>query len=99
MMRGLRLVLLLDAIGMLVASRITDPIVSDVALAPLLLVSTLVGIACLGADLGRPRDRLLVTCSAVGIVVPFPCLLLGAPWGARAAGLALGAVQVVALVA
>jgi hypothetical protein len=98
-MRGLRLVLLLDAIGMLVVSRITDPIVSDVALAPLLLVSLLVGIACLSADLVRPRDRLLVACSAAGIVIPFPFLTLGAPWGVRAAGLALGAVQVVALVA
>ena len=36
MVRGLRLLLLLDAAGMLVASSITDPIIGDVALAPLL---------------------------------------------------------------
>ena len=98
MNRGLRLVLLLDAAGMLVASSITDPIIGDVALAPLLLVSVLGGIACLSGDLVRPRRRVAVVCSSLTIVAPFPFLALGAPWGPRAAGVAVAALQVIPLV-
>lgn len=98
MVRGLRLLLLLDAAAMVVASTITDPIVSDVALAPLLLVSVVIGIACLSSDLVAPRRRLPVICSALTIVAPFPFLALGAPWGTRAAALALAALQILPLV-
>lgn len=98
MVRGLRLLLLLDAAGMLVASSITDPIIGDVALAPLLLVSVLGGIACLSGDLVRPRRRIAVVCSSLTIVAPFPFLALGAPWGPRAAGVAVATLQVVPLV-
>jgi hypothetical protein len=97
MVRGLRLLLILDGIGMLVASTISDPIISDVAFAPLILVSVLAGIACLSAAMVRPRQRLDVACSALTIVAPFPFLALGAPWGQRAAGVALVAVQAIAL--
>ncbi len=97
MVRGLRLLLILDGIGMLAASTIHDPIISDVAFAPLILVSVLAGIACLSASLVRPRERLDVACSALTIVAPFPFLALGAPWGQRAAGVALVAIQMVAL--
>lgn len=82
---------------MLVASTISDPILSDVAFAPLILVSVLAGIACLSAAMVRPRQRLDVVCSILTIVAPFPFLAVGAPWGERAAGVALAAVQVAAL--
>jgi len=98
MLRGLRLLLLLDAAAMVVASTITDPIVSDVALAPLLLVSVVLGIACLSGDLVAPRRRLPVVCSALTIVAPFPFLLLGAPWGTRTAAVVLALLQIVPLV-
>jgi hypothetical protein len=46
----------------------------------------------------RPRERLDVICSGISIVVPFPFVALGAPWGQRAAGVALIAVQATALI-
>jgi hypothetical protein len=97
-MPALRILLLLSAAGMVVASTISDPIVSDVALAPLLLVTVILGIANLSADLVRPRRRLDVWCSALTIAAPFPFLALGQPWGLRAGAAALAALQLAPLV-
>ena len=98
-MPALRILLLLSAAGMVVASTISDPIVSDVALAPLLLVTVILGIANLSADLVPPRRRLDVWCSALTIAAPFPFLALGQPWGLRAAAVALAALQLAPLAA
>jgi hypothetical protein len=96
-MRILRLLLLVDAAGLVVASTISDPIVGDVALAPVLLVCVLAAIACLSADLVAPRRRLFIVCSALSIVAPLPFLVLGSPWGPRAGAVALAALQVIPL--
>jgi hypothetical protein len=98
-MPALRILLLLCAAGMAVASTISDPILSDVALAPLLLVTVILGIASLSADLVRPRRRLDVCCSALTIVAPFPFLVVGQPWGPRAGAVVLAGLQLVPLVA
>jgi hypothetical protein len=98
-MPTLRILLLLSAAGMVVASTISDPIVSDVALAPLLLVTVILAIANLSADLVPPRRRLDVWCSALTIAAPFPFLALGQPWGPRAAAVALAALQLAPLAA
>jgi hypothetical protein len=97
-MRGLRLLLLIDAVGLAWASTISDPIVGDVAIAPTLLVCVLVAAALLSGELVRPRRRLDLTCAALSIAAPFPSLLLlGSPWGARAGAAALAVLQVVPL--
>jgi hypothetical protein len=96
-MRALRLVLVVAGMGLAAASTISDPIVSDVALAPALLVSVIVSIACLSGDLIAPRRRIQVVCSALSIVAPFPLLLLPGHWGPRAAAVALIGLQGVAL--
>jgi hypothetical protein len=96
-MRALRLLLVVDAAGLVVASTISDPIVGDVAMAPVLLVCVLAAIACLSGDLVAPRRRLDVTCAALSIVAPFPFLALGSPWGPRAGAVALAALQVAPL--
>jgi hypothetical protein len=97
-MRGLRLLLLVDAIGLAAASTISDPILGDVALAPTLLVCVLVAAALLSGELVRPRRRLDVTCAALSLVAPFPFLvLLGSPWGARAGAAVLALLQVIPL--
>jgi hypothetical protein len=98
-MPTLRILLLISAAGMVVASTISDPIVSDVALAPLILVTVILAIANLSADLVPPRRRLDVWCSALTIAAPFPFLALGQPWGPRAAAAALAALQLVPLAA
>ena len=98
-MPALRILLLLCAAGMVVASTISDPIVSDVALAPLLLVTVILAIANLSADLVPPRRRLDVWCSALTIAAPFPLLVLGQPWGPRAGAVVLAALQLVPLAA
>ncbi|HEX5261498.1 MAG TPA: hypothetical protein VFW18_08465 [Gaiellales bacterium] len=98
-MPTLRILLLISAAGMVVASTISDPIVSDVALAPLILVTVILAIANLSADLVPPRRRLDVWCSALTIAAPFPFLVLGQPWGPRAAAVALAALQLVPLAA
>ena len=51
---------------------------------PALLIGVIVAIACLSADLVRPRRRLDVICSSLTIVAPFPFLFLGV--SARPAG-------------
>jgi hypothetical protein len=94
-MRGLRLLLLIDAVGLAWASTISDPIVGDVAIAPTLLVCVLVAAALLSGELVRPRRRLDLTCAALSIAAPFPSLLLlGSPWGARAGAAAVGVLRV-----
>ena len=97
-MRALRLLLMVDGLALIAASTISDPIVSDVAIAPALLVSVIVSIACLSGDLVPPRRRIEVACSALSIVAPFPFLLLPGHWGPRAAAVALIGLQAVALV-
>jgi hypothetical protein len=96
-MRALRLTLVVAGLGLLAASAISDPIVSDVAIAPALLVSVIVSIACLSGDLIPPRRRVQVVSSALSIVAPFPLLLLPGHWGPRAAGVALIGLQAFAL--
>jgi hypothetical protein len=97
-MRGLRLLLLIDAAAMVAASTISDPIVGDVALAPALLVCVLAGIALLSGELVAPRRRLFVACAALSIVAPFPFLaLVGSPWGARVGAAALVVLQAIPL--
>jgi hypothetical protein len=97
-MRALRLLLMVDGLALIAASTISDPIVSDVAIAPALLVSVIVSIACLSGDIVPPRRRIEVACSALSIAAPFPFLLLPGHWGPRAAGVALIGLQAVALV-
>ena len=95
-MRGLRLLLLVDAAAMAAASTISDPIVGDVALVPTFLVCVLAGIALLSGELVAPRRRLFVACAALTIIAPFPFVAaLGSPWGARAGAVALAALQVI----
>jgi hypothetical protein len=55
--RGLRLILIVDAVALIAGSTISDPIVADVVLFPVLLVGVIVAIACLSADLVPPRPR------------------------------------------
>ena len=94
-MRGLRLILIIDAVALIAASTISDPIVADVALFPALLVAVVAAIACLSADLVPPRRRVEVICSALTIVAPFPFLALGGSLGPRAAAVAMIALQVI----
>jgi hypothetical protein len=94
-MRGLRLILIVDAVALIAGSTISDPIVADVVLFPVLLVEVIVAIACLSADLVRPRRRVDVICSALTIVAPFPFLVLGASLGSRAGAVAVIALQVI----
>src|SRR6185437_2467285 len=96
-MPALRILLLLCAAGMVVSSTISDPIVSDVALAPLLLVTVILAVANLSADLVPPRRRLDVCCAALTIVAPFPFLVLGQPWGPQAGAVVLAGLQLVPL--
>ncbi len=96
-MRGLRVLLLIDAVAMVVASTISDPIIGDVALAPTLFVCVLGGVALLSGEMVRPRRRLFVWCAGLTIVAPFPFLVLGHPWGPRAAAVAVAALQLVPL--
>jgi len=93
--RGLRLILIVDAVALIAGSTISDPIVADVVLFPVLLVGVIVAIACLSADLVPPRRRVDVICSALTIVAPFPFLVLGGSLGPRAAAVAVIALQVI----
>jgi hypothetical protein len=90
-MRGLRLLLIVDALALVAASTIDDPILRDVAVAPALLVNVVIAIACLSSDLVRPRRRVDWICSALTIVAPFP--LLAVP----TAGFVLAAAAIIAL--
>src|SRR5438105_5340024 len=57
MMLTLRLLLIVDALALVAASTISDPIVGDVAIAPTLFVGVLLALACLTADLVPPPRR------------------------------------------
>jgi hypothetical protein len=96
--RPLRLLLIVDAVALAATSRISDSIVRDVALAPTLLVGVIVAIACLSADLVRPRRRIEWVCSALTIVAPFPFLAFGGSPGPFLAAIAIIALQVIPLV-
>jgi tartrate-resistant acid phosphatase type 5 len=96
--RALRWLLIVDALALVAASTISDSIVEDVALGPTLLVGLILAIACLSADLVRPRRRVEWVCSALTIPAPFPFLILGGAWGPRAAAAAIIVLQVIPLV-
>ena len=93
-MRALRVLLIVDGIALAATSAISDPILSDVASAPALLIGVIISIACLSADLVSPRRRVDVASSALSILAPFPfLLLLPRPLGPVVAGAALIALQ------
>ena len=93
-MRALRVLLIVDGIALAATSAISDPILSDVASAPALLIGVIISIACLSADLVPPRRRVDVACSALSILAPFPfLLLLPRPPGPVVAGAPLVALQ------
>jgi hypothetical protein len=95
--RGLRLLLIVDALALVAASTISDSIVEDVALGPTLLVGVILAIACLSADVVRPRRRVEWICSALTIPAPFPFLILGGALGPRSAAVAIVVLQVIPL--
>ncbi len=97
-MRGLRLFLIVDALALAAGSFFSDRIIGGVVIGPALLVGVIVAIACLSADLVRPRRRVDVICSSLTIVAPFPFLFLGYPLGPRVAAAVVIALQVIPLV-
>ncbi len=97
-MRGLRLLLIVDALALAAGSAFSDRIVGAVVIGPALLIGVIVAIACLSADLVQPRRRIDVVCSSLTIVAPFPFLALGYPLGPRAAAVAVIVLQVIPLV-
>lgn len=97
-MRALRLLLIVDAVALAAASTISDPILRDVAVAPTLLIGVIVAIACLSADLVRPRRRVEWVCSALTIVAPLPFLALGGSAGPILGAIAIVVLQVIPLV-
>jgi hypothetical protein len=96
--RGLRLLLIIDALALVAASTISDSIVEDVALFPVLLIGLILAVACLSVDLVRPRRRVEWVCSALTIPAPFPFLVLGGSLGPRGAAAAIITLQVIPLV-
>jgi hypothetical protein len=96
--RALRLLLILDAVALAATSTISDSIVRDVAAAPTLLIGVIVAIACLSADLVRPRRRVEWVCSALTIVAPFPFLAFGGSAGPILGATAIVVLQVIPLV-
>ncbi len=96
-MRGLRLFLIIDALALVAGSFFSDRIIGGVVIGPALLIGVIVAIACLSADLVRPRRRVDVICSSLTIVAPFPFLFLGYPLGPRVAAAAVIALQVIPL--
>jgi hypothetical protein len=97
-MRGLRGVLIVDALVAAAGSAFSDRIVGSVVIVPALLIAVILSIALLGADLLAPRVRVRIVCSALSIFAPFPFLILGYPTGPRAGAAALVVLQVVPLV-
>jgi hypothetical protein len=95
---GLRLFLIVDAFVLLLATMISDPIVGDVALLPAVLVGVIAAIACLSADLVKPRSRAEWVCSALSIIAPFTFLALPGTVGHGAAVAVIVALQLVPLV-
>jgi hypothetical protein len=96
-MRPLRLLLIVDALALAATSAISDSIVRDVATLPTLLIGVIVAIACLSADLVRPRRRDEWVCSALTIVAPFPFLVFGGSPGPILAATAIIVLQVIPL--
>jgi hypothetical protein len=97
-MRGLRAVLIVDALVMAAGSAFSDRIIGSVVIVPALLVAVIVSIALLSAELLPPRRRLSLVCAALSIIAPFPFLILGYPTGPRVGAAALVVLQVVPLV-
>ena len=97
-MRGLRAVLIVDAVVMAAGSAFSDRIIGSVVIVPALLVGVIVSIALLSAELLPPRQRLSVVCAALSIIAPFPFLILGYPTGPRVGAVALVVLQIVPLV-
>jgi hypothetical protein len=97
-MVGLRLFLIVDALALLVASRISDPIVGDAALLPVVLIGVIAAIACLSADLVEPRRRVEWICSSLSIIAPVAFLAAPGLLGRGLAGGAMVALQVIPLV-
>ncbi len=96
-MRGLRAVLIVDALVMAAGSAFSDRIIGSVVIVPALLVGVIVSIALLSAELLPPRRRLSIVCSALSIIAPFPFLILGYPTGPRAGATALIVLQIIPL--
>jgi hypothetical protein len=96
-MRGLRLFLIVDALALAAGSAFSDRIVGAVVIGPALVIGVIVAIACLSADLVRPRRRVDVVCSSLTIVAPFPFFALGYPLGPRIAAVAVIVLQVIPL--
>jgi hypothetical protein len=96
--RALRLLLIVDAVGLAATSTISDSIVRNVAVVPTLLIGMIVAIACLAADLVRPRRRVEWVCSALTVVAPFPFLAFGGSPGRLLAAIAIIVLQVIPLV-
>ncbi len=97
-MRALRIALIVDALVLAAGSLFSDRIVGAVVIGPALLIGIIVAIACLSADLVKPRRRVEWVCSALTIVAPFPFFALGYPTGPRVAAIAVIALQVIPLV-
>jgi hypothetical protein len=95
---GLRLFLVVDALALLLASRISDPIVGDVALFPAVLVGVIAAIACLSADVVKPRRRVEWICSSLSIIAPLVFVALPGPFGHGPGAAAIIALQVIPLV-
>ncbi len=98
-MRALRLFLIVDALVFAAGSLFSDRIIGGVVLGPALLIMVIVALACLSADLVRPRRRVEWVCSALTIVAPFPFFALGYPTGPRVGAVVVIALQVIPLVA
>jgi hypothetical protein len=94
-MRGLRAVLIVDAVVMAAGSAFSDRIIGSVVIVPALLVGVIVSIALLSSELLPPRRRLSIVCSALSIIAPFPFLLLGYPTGPRVGAAALIVLQII----
>jgi hypothetical protein len=99
-MRIIRGMLIIVALAIVVSTTISDPIVGDVVLLPALLVGVLLAIACLSADLVRPRRRVAVVCSALTIVAlcSIPVLMLSGSIGPLVGAGAVATLQVIPLV-
>jgi hypothetical protein len=95
---GLRLFLIVDALALVLASTISDPIVADVALLPAILVGVIAAIACLCADLVKPSRRVEWLCSTLSVIAPLGFLALPGRFGHGVAVAVIVALQVIPLV-
>ena len=97
-MRALRLLLIVDALALAASIDHLRPDRPRRGLAPTLLIGVIVAIACLSADLVRPRRRVEWVCSALTIVAPFPFLAFGGSPGPSLGAIAIIVLQVIPLV-